>query len=120
MFLEARYLKKGDTIGITCPAGALDISVVEHMVNQLKAWGLVVIIGKTIGTRFHTYSASDEDRLNDLQAMIDNPEIKAIYFGRGGYGVVRIIDQVNFDVLKKKSKVVDWLQRYHLYSFTCT
>ncbi|HPI53856.1 MAG TPA: LD-carboxypeptidase [Chitinophagaceae bacterium] len=90
------YLKPGDTIGITCPAGALSLETIQPMLDQLTAWGFQLKIGATVGTNFQKYSAPDEIRAADLQQMLDDPNVDAILFGRGGYGVVRIIDQIDF------------------------
>jgi muramoyltetrapeptide carboxypeptidase len=103
------YLKDGDTIGICCPAGALSLDTIQPMITQLEFWGFEVKVGKTIGTSFHKYSDTDANRLQDFQEMLDDDTIKAILFGRGGYGFVRIIDYVNFDKFKLKPK---WLVGY--------
>lgn len=103
------YLKQGDTIGITCPAGALHFEQIEDMLAQLSTWGFKIIIGKTIDTAYYKFSCTDQQRLHDLQLMLDDEEIKAILFGRGGYGVVRIIDKINFSSFCKKPK---WLLGY--------
>ena len=90
------YLKKGDTIGITSPAGYITIEDIQLAVNKLTEWGFTVKIGDTIGKRDFTFGGTDEERLQDFQQMLDNENIKAILCARGGYGVVRIIDQINF------------------------
>jgi len=103
------YLQKGSTIGITCPAGAVNSEEMQPMFAQLEAWGFNLKIGKTIGTSFNKFSATDADRLADLQSMLDDDAIEAVFFGRGGYGVVRILDQIDFTQFKQKPK---WLLGY--------
>ncbi len=102
------YLKKGDTIGITCPAGYMDVVKAEECIKVLQeVWGFKVKVGATLGGTSQTYfSGTDEERLADLQAMLDDEEVNAILFGRGGYGMGRIIEQVNFKKFKKKPKWV--------------
>ena len=101
------YLKKGDTIGITCPAGYMAAEKAQTCINTLQDWGYEVMIGKTLGSDSTNYfSGTDEERLDELQAMLDDREIKAILFGRGGYGVGRIIDKLDFTKFKKNPK---WL-----------
>ena len=91
------YLKKGDAIGITCPAGYMAKEKAQACIKTLQQWGFEVMVGKTLGSKSQNYfSGTDEERLNELQAMLDNGEINAILFGRGGYGVGRIIEQLNF------------------------
>src|SRR5258706_13490158 len=99
------YLKKGDTIGITCPAGYLEKEKAQTCIATLQQWGYEVMVGKTIGGDSNNYfSGTDEERLNELQAMLDNDNIKAILCGRGGYGVGRIIDKMDFKQFKRKPK----------------
>jgi muramoyltetrapeptide carboxypeptidase len=116
------YLKKGDTIGITCPAGYMAREKAQTCIDTLQAWGFEVMVGKTLGSGSTNYfSGTDEERLNEFQAMLDDGSIKAILCGRGGYGVGRIIDQLNFSPFKKKPK---WIIGYsditilhaHIYS----
>lgn len=104
------YLKKGDTIGITCPAGYMANEKAQACINTLQQWGFNVMVGKTLGSNSTNYfSGTDEERLNEMQAMLDSENINAILFGRGGYGVSRIIDKIDFTQFKKKPK---WLIGY--------
>jgi muramoyltetrapeptide carboxypeptidase len=99
------YLKKGDTIAITCPAGYMAAEKAQTCIATLQSWGYQVIVGKTLGSNSQNYfSGTDEDRRDELQAMLDDATINAILFGRGGYGVGRIIDQLDFTKFKKKPK----------------
>jgi len=99
------YLKKGDTIGITCPAGYMAEAKAQTCISTLQSWGFDVMVGKTLGGRSKNYfSGTDEVRRDELQAMLDDEHIKAILCGRGGYGVTRIIDQLDFKKFKKNPK----------------
>lgn len=70
--------------------------------ETLQQWGFQVMIGKTVGSKSTNYfSGTNEERKDELQALLDEPSIKAILCGRGGYGVTRIIDQLNFSAFKK-------------------
>jgi muramoyltetrapeptide carboxypeptidase len=101
------YLKSGSTIAITCPAGYMAKEKAQTCIDTLQQWGYQVLVGKTLGSKSKNYfSGSDAERLSELQAMMDAPEIDAILFGRGGYGVGRIIEQLDFTFFKKKPK---WL-----------
>lgn len=91
------YLKKGDTIGITCPAGFMAIEKAATCISTLQDWGYKVVVGKTLGSDSDNYfSGTDAVRLAELQSMLDDDAINAILCGRGGYGVSRIIDQLDF------------------------
>jgi muramoyltetrapeptide carboxypeptidase len=101
------YLKKGDTIGLTCPAGYMELEKVQNCIHTLQNWGYEVMVGKTIGSKSKTYfSGTDEARRDEFQAMLDDKNIHAILCGRGGYGVSRIIDQLDFTLFKKNPKWV--------------
>lgn len=103
------YLKPGDTIGITCPASKMERASAEYAAGVLASWGYRTIIGNTAGANFHNFSATDKVRLQELQQMLDDDDIQAILFGRGGYGVVRILDRIDFSHFKKFPK---WICGY--------
>lgn len=104
------YLKKGDVIGIMCPSGYMEAANVATCVETLQSWGFQVIVGNTVGSSSKNYfSGTDQERLTELQSMLDNPSIRAILFGRGGYGISRIIDHLDFKAFKKSPK---WLIGY--------
>lgn len=100
------YLKPGDTIGITCPAGHLMAAEAQPAIRLMQSWGFKVRIGNTVGLRDHTFGGTDAQRLKDLQDMLDDPDVKAIMCGRGGYGCARIIDQLNFARFRESPKWV--------------
>ncbi|QJD95752.1 LD-carboxypeptidase [Mucilaginibacter robiniae] len=100
------YLQLGDVIGITCPAGYISLEDIQPAVQLMQSWGFQIEVGKTVGKRDFTLGGTDEERAADLQYMLDQPHIKAIMCARGGYGAVRIIDQLNFNRFKKYPK---WL-----------
>ncbi len=91
------YLKQGDTIGIVCPSGYMPFEKAKKCIEVLQQWGFKIQIGKTLGHQHNYFSGTDEERLYDLQMMLDDENIKAIYCGRGGYGLSRIIDKINFE-----------------------
>lgn len=100
-------LKKGDTIGIVCPAGYMDAAKAETCIRVLQQWGFSVRTGQTLGGASASYfSGTDEARLQDLQQMLDDDSVQAVLCGRGGYGMGRIIDQINFKKFRKKPKWV--------------
>lgn len=98
------YLKQGDMIGITCPAGYILQKDIEPAMEQMKSWGFTIKVGDTVGKRNFTFGGSDADRAADFQQMMDNPAVKAIMCARGGYGFVRIVDRLDFTKLAAKPK----------------
>ncbi len=110
MIKQPPFLKKGNTVAITCPAGYMAKDKAQACIETLQQWGLEVMVGKTLGSSSDNYfSGTDEERLNELQAMLDSENIQAILCGRGGYGVSRIIDRLDFTKFKKKPK---WIIGY--------
>ena len=98
------YLKKGDTIAITCPAGFISLEDIQPAVKQMESWGFKIRLGNTVGKRDFTFGGTDEERAKDLQIMLDDPGVKAIMCARGGYGVARIIDKISFTRLRERPK----------------
>ncbi len=98
------YLKIGDTIGITCPAGFITLADIQPAILKLKQWGFAVAVGDTVGKKDFTFGGTDEERLKDFQQMLDDKNIKAILCARGGYGAIRIIDGLNFKQFTKSPK----------------
>jgi muramoyltetrapeptide carboxypeptidase len=98
------YLKPGDTIGITSPAGFITIDDIQPAIQQITSWGFKIKTGMTIGKRNFGFGGTDEERIRDMQAMLDDPSIKAIMCARGGYGMIRIIDNLDFNRFLKKPK----------------
>ena len=94
--IKPAYLKKGDTIGITCPAGFITTDDILPAILKIKEWGFDVKIGDTVGKKDFTFGGTDAERLADFQMMLDDKNIKAILCARGGYGAIRIIDEINF------------------------
>ena len=90
------YLEKGDLIGITSPAGFITLEDLQPAINKMEEWGFKIKIGNTIGKRDFTFGGTDEERVSDMQQMLDDNQIKAIMCARGGYGTVRIIDKIDF------------------------
>jgi muramoyltetrapeptide carboxypeptidase len=98
------YLKKGDTVAIVATARKNIEDNLQPAISWLKNWGLEVVIGKTIGLDHNQLAGTDEERAADFQTQLDNPNIKAIWCVRGGYGTVRMIDLLDFTKFKQNPK----------------
>jgi muramoyltetrapeptide carboxypeptidase len=90
------YLKSGDKIAITSPAGYITMDDVQPARQVIESWYYQVRVGNTIGKRDYSFGGTDEERLMDLQLLLDDHTVKAIMCARGGYGVNRILDKLNF------------------------
>ena len=100
------YLQKGDTVAILATARKHIVKSMQPTIDLLESWGLNVVIGKSIGLEENQLAGSDAQRAADLQEQLDNPNIKAIWCARGGYGTVRVVDLIDFTQFKKSPK---WL-----------
>ena len=100
------YLQKGDTVAILATARKHIVKSMQPTIDLLESWGLHVVIGKSIGLEENQLAGSDEQRAADLQEQLNNPNIKAIWCARGGYGTVRVVDLIDFTAFKKSPK---WL-----------
>lgn len=98
------FLSSGDKVGIVATAKKVNKENTLKGIAILKTWGLDVKLGKYVFHSFHQFAGTDEQRAEDLQEMINDPEIKAIFMVRGGYGSTRIIDQIDFQPLNVNPK----------------
>ncbi len=100
-------LQAGDKIGVVAPAGC--ISYPDDIMDGLRLlaeWGLSIAEGRTPSLQHFQYAGTDEQRLADLQQMLDDPGIKAVIAVRGGYGCSRIIDRIDFSAFGRSPKWV--------------
>ena len=98
------YLQKGDTVAIVSTARKNIDDNLKPTINLLEGWGLKVKMGNTIGLDYHQLAGTDDQRAADFQEQMDNPNIKAIWCVRGGYGTVKIIDKLDFTKFKQNPK----------------
>jgi muramoyltetrapeptide carboxypeptidase len=98
------YLQKGDTVAIVSTARKNIDDNLKPTIDLLEGWGLTVKLGKTIGLDYYQLAGTDEQRTADFQEQMDNPNIKAIWCVRGGYGTVKIIDNLDFTKFKQNPK----------------
>ena len=98
------FLKKGDTLGILAPARKISLKEVSEAIRVFTGWGLEVVLSPHLFNEDHQYSGTDEQRIADLQFMLDHPDIRAIVCARGGYGSMRLIDHLDFSRFIKKPK----------------
>jgi muramoyltetrapeptide carboxypeptidase len=104
MLLRPPYLRSGDTVIILSTARKVTEEEMMPAVRTFESWGLRVRLGRTIGLSDNQYAGTDAERLADFQAAINDPEVKAIICARGGYGTVRIADDIDWTGLLKHPK----------------
>jgi muramoyltetrapeptide carboxypeptidase len=102
--IRPHFLKTGDKVAIVSPSGAIDPELIDGAADLLKSWGFCPVLGKYAKGRCGRFSGTDEQRLSDLQWAMDDPSIRAILCGRGGYGTVRIVDKLDFSKFAESPK----------------
>jgi muramoyltetrapeptide carboxypeptidase len=103
------YLKPGDKIALVAPARKVTETEMETAISIFTSWGLTVVTSLHLYGTNNQFSGTDSERAEDLQKMLDDPEIKAVISARGGYGTVRIIDKLDFSLFEQHPK---WIVGY--------
>lgn len=99
------FLNAGDKVAIVAPASFIRGNI-DEAVAILQGWGLEVQSGKSVSSSYHQFAGDDDLRAADLQDALNDPEIKAVFAARGGYGTVRIIDKIDFTAFTRHPKWV--------------
>jgi len=103
---KPKKLLKGDTIGIVSPASSPDdLSRINKGAAYFENLGYSVEVGKNVGKYYGYLAGSDEERIEDLHAMFANKNVKAIICVRGGYGSPRLLDKIDYRLIKKNPKI---------------
>ncbi len=109
-FTQPPFLQQGDTILIVAPSGVIkQPTAIQKAKEQFENWGYQVILAKHVLEAHHHFAGNDAERLQDMQWALDHPTAKAIWCARGGYGSVRIIDDLDFSKFGKHPK---WMIGY--------
>lgn len=98
------FLRENDEIRIISPSGVIDPGYIDAAAVLLRQWGYVVSEGRYAREVYGRFSGTPEQRLYDLQAALDDENVRAILCSRGGYGLVQIIDKIDFAGIQKSPK----------------
>lgn len=104
--IKPERLSPGDKIGLVAPAFLISPNDLDTSINGIKKLGFEPVYSDQILGRQGYFSGTDQERADDFNNMIENPEIKAVIFANGGYGCTRILDRVNYDAIKKNPKII--------------
>ncbi len=97
-------LRKGDTVGLVAPAGFISDNHLERSTKNLEELGFRVKYTDRLFARHGYFAGDDETRACDLESMFADPVVRGIFCVRGGWGSVRIIPHLNFDIVKENPK----------------
>lgn len=98
------FLKANDKVVILSPSGKIEAQWVEGLKAVLESYGLVVSVAQHTLCAKGRFAGADNERIQDLQEAINDAQVKAIFCSRGGYGLARIIDKIDFSALKSAAK----------------
>lgn len=105
--LKPTRLKRGDTVAISSPAGAIwDDKLVPEFTAILEGLGLKVILGKTLSQRYGFLAGDDALRAKELNDFFADKTIKAILSAKGGWGCARLLDKIDFEIIKANPKII--------------
>lgn len=104
--LKVQKLKKGDTIGIIIASSCNRVDRFKELEDYISNLGFNILYGKTVYLKSGYLAGSDEDRIKDIHDMFLNPEVKAILCLKGGFGASRIIDKIDYNLIKNNPKLL--------------
>ncbi|MGQ1947022.1 S66 peptidase family protein [Geofilum sp. OHC36d9] len=102
--ISPSFLSSDDLVGIVSPAGKIAPSSLKLASQYLENMGLRCLLGKHAAGQWHQMAGTDQQRADDFNAMLKNPEVKAIWCSRGGYGAIRLVNRIDFSLLKNQPK----------------
>ncbi len=104
-----KYLQQGDKVAIISTARKISEEEVQPAVDKLESWGLEVVKGDYLHASFNQFAGTVKQRTIDLQKMLNDRDIRAIFCARGGYGTVQIIDNIDWSAFRRFPK---WIIGY--------
>ena len=105
-WLKPAALKPGDTIALVAPAGPTELAQLKEYAQTLEKAGYHVMIPQGIDRKAGYLAGTDNARADELNAAIRDPKVRAIFPCRGGYGLTRILDRIDYAALRKDPKIV--------------
>lgn len=106
MIIKPPPLRPGDTIGVIAPAGPVDRDEIQPAIDLLKERGYHTLLSLNLFKKKGYLAGHDEARLEDFHAMFADSGIKAILCARGGFGTIRLLDRIDYDLVRSNPKVV--------------
>ena len=107
--IKPRRLEAGDGIGIISPAGPLNAQRLERLdraLNYLRQRGFRIFEGQHVREQTGYLAGLDEQRAQDFNDMFANPDVRAVFCSRGGYGITRLLDKIDYDLVQQHPKIL--------------
>jgi muramoyltetrapeptide carboxypeptidase len=105
-FLVPRRIRPGDLVGVVAPAGFVDEARLHAGIGVLERLGLRARVGDAVLARRGPFAGPDAARLHDLHAMLRDPDVRAVWCARGGYGAQRLVPALDLEALRRDPKPV--------------
>ena len=117
-------LNPGDKVGVVSPAGPVNKKQLQNGLDVVSEMGFYPVVGKYVYSRSRFLAGTDSQRANDIMDMVRNPEIKAIFCARGGYGTNRVLEYLDAKVIRANAKIFVGssditLLLHYLYLYCC-
>jgi muramoyltetrapeptide carboxypeptidase len=103
---KARALRPGEVIRFVAPAGPADPAKVEACRRKFERLGYRVDVPKDLFRRDRYLAGTDDERADELNAAIRDPNVRAIFPCRGGYGLMRILERVDYGAIRDDPKII--------------
>jgi muramoyltetrapeptide carboxypeptidase len=104
--IKAPRLMANQTVGIIAPASPVSKSEIARGLHLIESFPLKVTLGSHLFDRLSYLAGADRDRISDLHRMFSDTDIRAIFCARGGYGSARLLDKIDFDLIRKNPKIL--------------
>ena len=104
--IKGHRLQPNQTVGVIAPSSPVSQSDISEGLNLLESFPLKIKLGEHLFDRSNYLAGPDHDRVSDLHQMFSDPEIKAIFCARGGYGSARLLNKIDFDLVRKNPKII--------------
>jgi muramoyltetrapeptide carboxypeptidase len=104
--IKGARLQPGQTVGVIAPSSPVKQSEISEGLNLLESFPLKVRLGEHLLDRLNYLAGADHDRVSDLHQMFSDPDIKAIFCARGGYGSARLLNKIDFDLIRENPKII--------------
>lgn len=103
--IKPKKLNLGDTISIIAPAGGVDLNKIEIAKKYFTDKGYKIKLGSNINKKNRYLAGTDEEKIEDLHNAFLDKEVKAILCARGGYGAIRLVNKIDYDIIKNNPKI---------------
>ena len=103
--IKPKYLEAGDKIMIIAPSGNVEKEKILNAAKYIENLGYAVTFGKNLFKHDRYMAGTDQERINDIEFAFSDISINAIFCARGGYGALRVLNRINYDIIKNNSKI---------------